>query len=167
VLSGRALAALGAIAALPAHAEPRVPELEASVAERLARSDFAFVWDLDAGTIGRGDPNRAFRTLHDGLMFAVTEGRHGIQPGTPATVTLDRLPRVSGWDEAYGGELRSRQTALDGSPLVVHVEVMRRDCDKGRTQVFYALSLEPRTSDNWTELRKAGSRLFCDVERSK
>jgi len=159
-------AALLAIA-LAAGAEPRIPELEAGLAERIAHSDFVFVWDLGADTVGRGDAYRAYRTIHDGLMFAVTEGRHWIEPGTPATVKLDRLPRVAGWDEAYAGQLRSRETALDGSPLVVHVEVTRRDCAKDRTQIFFALSLEPRTSDNWTDLRKARGSLFCDVARSR
>jgi hypothetical protein len=166
VLKRGAILALLAIA-LGAGAEPRIPELESGLAERLARSDFVFVWDLGADTVGRGDANRAYRTIHDGLMFAVTEGRHWIEPGTPATVKLDPLPRVAGWDEVYAGELRSRQTALDGSALVVHVEVTRRDCDKQRTQFFFALSLEPRTSDNWAELRKARGSLFCDVARSR
>ena len=105
-----ALAALFGIA-LAAGAEPRIPELETGLAERIARSDFVFVWDLDSDTVGRGDAYRAYRTIHDGLMFAVTEGRHWIEPGTPATVKLDRLPRVAGWDEVYAGELRSRETA--------------------------------------------------------
>lgn len=163
----RGIAALAALAALAASAEPRLPELESDLAGKLARSDFVFVWDIDSDTIGRGDPYRSYRTLHDGLMFAVTEGRHWIAPGTPATVKLDPLPRVPGWDEAYGGELRSRQTAIDGSPVVVHVEIVKRFCDKDRSQVFYALSLEPRTSDNWVDMRKARSRLYCDVARSK
>ena len=161
-----ALAALLGIS-LVAGAEPRIPELEAGLAERIARSDFVFVWDLDSDTVGRGDAYRAYRTIHDGLMFAVTEGRHWIEPGTPATVKLDRLPRVAGWDEVYAGELRSRETALDGSPLVVYVEVTRRDCDRNRTQIFFALSLEPATSENWAELRKARGSLFCDVAKSR
>ena len=163
----RAAAALAAAAALGAFAEPRVPELESGLAERLARSDFVFVWDIDSDTIGRGDQYRTFRTLHDGLMYAVTEGRHWIQPGTAAAVKLDPLPRVPGWDEAYGGELRSRETALDGSPLIVYVEIVKRFCDKDRTQLFYALSLEPRTRDNWPGLRKARANLYCDVTRSR
>lgn len=167
MLRQRLLAAAAAAAAALAFAEPRIPELESELAERLARSDFAFVWDIDTDTIGRGDAYRAYRTLHDGLMFAVTEGRHWIEPGTPATVKLDPLPRLSGWDERFGGELRSRQTALDGSPLVVYVEILRRFCDKGRTQVFYALSLEPRSADNWVALRKASSGLYCDVTRNR
>ena len=162
-----ALAVLAAALAFAALAEPRLPELESGLAERLARSDFVFVWDIDSDTIGRGDAYRAYRTLHDGLMFAVTEGRHWIEPGTPATVKLEPLPRLTGWDERLGGELRSRQTAIDGSPLVVYVEILKRFCDKDRTQVFYALSLEPRTSDNWVSLRKASSALYCDVTRSK
>ena len=64
-----ALAALLGIS-LAAGAEPRIPELEAGLAERIARSDFVFVWDLDSDTVGRGDAYRAYRTIHDGLMFA-------------------------------------------------------------------------------------------------
>ena len=127
MLRGRAIVALLAAAAiLRAAAEPRIPELEDTLAERIARSDFVFVWDLDSDTIGRGDQYRAFRTIRDGLMFAVTEGRHWIEPGTPAVVTLNRLPPVTGWDEAYTGQLRSRETALDAAALVVHVEVTKR-----------------------------------------
>ena len=170
MLTRRLLAALAAAAAalaFAALAEPRIPQLESGLAERLARSDFVFVWDIDSDTIGRGDAYRSYRTLHDGLMFAVTEGRHWIVPGTPATVKLEPLPHVNGWDERFGGELRSRQTALDGSPLVIYVEILKRFCDKDRTQVFYALSLAPRSRDNWVGLRKASSSLYCDVTRSR
>ena len=161
------LAALAAAGVLGAAAEPRIPDLEANLAERIAHSDFVFMWDIDSDTIGRGDKYRTFRTIHDGLIFAVTEGRHWIAPGTPATVTLDPMPPITGWDEAFSGQLRSRETALDGSPLVVHVEITKRFCDKDRSQVFYALSLEPRDAPNWEELRNARRKLFCDVSRSK
>ena len=55
VLRRRLLAAAAAALASAVSAEPRIPDLESGLAERLARSDFAFVWDIDSDTIGRGD----------------------------------------------------------------------------------------------------------------
>src|SRR6185369_3329915 len=44
------LAALAAAAVLGAAAEPRIPDLEANLAERIAHSDFVFMWDIDSDT---------------------------------------------------------------------------------------------------------------------
>ena len=51
-----------------------MPELEAKWAADAAHENYLFVWDLDRKTIGQGDPYRTFRTIYDGLMFAVSEG---------------------------------------------------------------------------------------------
>jgi hypothetical protein len=154
--------ALLALVPLSAAAEPRIPGMDAQLEADLARGNFLFVWDLDRRTLGRGDPYRTLRTYYDGLMYALTEGRRLIEPGTPATLKLDPMPAVKGWDEAYIGTLNSTETYLDGAPVTMHAEVTRRDCDRSRSQVFFALSLKPRTDPEWNEMRKSRARISCD-----
>ena len=154
------------LALAPAAAEPRIPGMDAQLEASLARGNFLFVWDLDRNTIGRGDPYRTLRTYYDGLMYALTESRRLIEPGTPATLKLDPLPAVQGWDEAYAGELSSHETYLEGAPVVMHAEVTRRDCDRNRSQVFFVLSLKPRDHPEWQEMRRIRSRISCDKSKS-
>ncbi len=151
-----------ALALLPAAAEPRIPGMDAKLEADMARADYLFVWDLDAATLGRGDAYRTLRTYYDGLMFALTEARRLIEPGTPATLNLDPLPAVRGWDEAYAGRLASRETYLEGDPVVLHAEITRRDCDRKRVQVFFALSRQPRDDPAWNEMRRMRDTVGCD-----
>ncbi|HEX4334154.1 MAG TPA: hypothetical protein VH040_18595 [Usitatibacter sp.] len=162
----RAAASLLALAMLGARAEPRIPGMDAALEERLARGDYVFVWDLDMETIGRGDPYRTASTYYDGLMYAVTEARRLIEPGTPARLQLHPAAHVRGWDEAYVGTLASRQTYLDGKPIVLHAEVYRRDCDSHRAQVFFAVSLKAPAGPAWDAMRQARDRLSCDPAKN-
>jgi hypothetical protein len=155
---------LGAL--LPAAAEPRLPELEAQWAADAAHENYLFVWVIDIKTIGRGDPYRYFRTLYDGLMFAVSGPRRLIAPGTPATLKLDPMARVAGWDEAYSGRLVSHETYLKADPVVVHAEITRRDCDRNRAQVFFALSLAPRDDPGWKAMRFIRDGISCDKSKN-
>lgn len=150
-----------ACACLGAAAEPRVAGMDSELERWLARGDYLFVWDIDRGTVGRGDPYRTMRTYFDALMYAVTEGRRLIEPGTPATLRLDPLPAIKGWDEAYAGRLESRETYLDDDPVTLHAEIVRRDCGNKRAQVFFALSVKPRTDSDWKEMRAARDRIRC------
>jgi len=152
-----ALAAL----ALDASALPELRELEAKWAAEAARDEYAFVWELDIDTIGRGDPYRLYRTIYDGLMYAVTDARQWIQPGTPTAVKLERIERVSGWDIAYRGKISTRETYLSSEPVTLYAEVTRRDCDKDRAQVFFAMSLEPPDAAEWDEMRRMRDRVRC------
>ena len=95
-------------------------------------------------------------------MFALTEARRLIEPGTPATLKLDPLPAVRGWDEAYAGRLASRETYLEGDPVVLHAEITRRDCDRKRSQVFFVLSRQPRDDPAWNEMRRMRDTVGCD-----
>lgn len=158
----RAAASLFALAMLGVGAEPRIPGMDAALEARLARGDYVFVWDLDMETIGRGDPYRTGRTYYDGLMYAVTEARRLIEPGTPARLKLRPAAHVRGWDEAYVGTLASRQTYIDGKPIVLHAEVTRRDCDSHRAQVFFAISLKDREGPAWEAMRKVRETIACD-----
>jgi len=162
----RAAVPLLALAVLGARAEPRIPGMDAALEARLARGDYVFVWDLDMGTIGRGDPYRTAATYYDGLMYAVTEARRLIEPGTPAHLELKPAPAADGWDEAYVGTLASRETYLDGKPIVLNAEVARRDCTAHRAQVFFALSLEPRGALVWKALRQVRDHISCDPEKN-
>jgi hypothetical protein len=161
------LAVLAAALALPgARAEPRIPGMDAELEASMARGDYVFVWDLDMKTIGRGDPYRTARTYYDGLMYALTEARRLIEPGTPAHLELHPAPPVSGWDESYAGMLASRETYLDAEPVVLHAEVTRRDCDTHRAQVFFAISLKPRDHPAWQAMRRARAATSCDPARN-
>ena len=155
------------LAQLPAAAEPRIPGMDAQLEADMARADYLFVWDLDINTLGRGDSYRMSRTYYDGLMFALTEGRRLIEPGTPAKVKLDPMPAVRGWDEAYAGRLVSHETSLEGEPLVMHAEITRRDCDRKRSQVFFALSRQPRDDPAWKEMRKIRDAIGCDKSATR
>ena len=159
-------AALLALAPISAAAEPRVPGMDSQLEADLARGNFLFVWDLDRRTLGRGDPYRTLRTYYDGLMYALTEGRRLIEPGTPATLKLDPMPPVKGWEEAYTGTLHSTETYLEGVPVTLHAEVTRRDCDRSRSQVFFALSMKPRDHPEWNEMRKSRDRISCEIAKN-
>ena len=158
----RAAAPLFALAVLGAHAEPRIPGMDVALEADLARGDYVFVWDLDIATIGRGDPYRTGRTYYDGLMYALTEARRLIEPGTAASLRLEPGPKVRGWDEAYTGTLASTQTYIDDEPVMMQVEITRRECASNRAQVFYALSLKPRDTPAWDAMRKARDHVACD-----
>lgn len=161
------LAVLAAALALTAaHAEPRIPGMDAALDASIAREDYVFVWDIDVNTIGRGDPYRIAVTYYDGLMYALTEARHLIEPGTPAKLQLDPAPDVPNWDQSFAGTLSSRQTYVDGKPVVLHAEITRRDCDAHRVQVFFALSLKPRDRPEWQALRKARAAISCDPAKN-
>jgi hypothetical protein len=147
-------------------AEPRIAGMDAQLEADLARANYLFVWDIDMATIGRGDPYRAWRTYYDGLMYAVTESRRLIEPGTPALVNLAPMAAVKGWDEAYSGTLVSRETYLDGEPVVMHAEITRRDCDRKRAQLFFALSYAPRDDAQWVEMRKTRAGISCDKSKN-
>lgn len=162
----RAFLPLLALAVCGVRAEPRIPGMDAALEARLARGDYAFVWDLDIATLGRGDPYRTARTYYDGLMYAVTQSRRLVEPGTPARLDLDPAPKVHGWDEAFTGTLASRQTYIDGKPIVLHAEITRRECSTNRAQVFYALSLKPREASSWKALRKARDGISCDPAKN-
>jgi len=153
-------------ALLPAAAEPRLPELEAKWAADAAHEDYLFVWDIDRNTIGRGDPYRTFRTIYDGLMFALSDARRMIAPGTPTVVNLDPIKHVDGWDEAYAARVASRETYLEGDPVVVHAEITRRDCSRNRVQVFYLLSLSPREEEVWKDMRRIRATISCDKSKN-
>ena len=158
-----ALAAAALAFAAGVAAEPRIPELDAQLEEWLARGDYVFVWELERGTLGRGDPYRVMRTYYDGLMHALTEARRLIEPGTPAILDVDPMPVPGDWQEAYAGTLRSRETYLEGDAVVVNVEITRRDCDRARSQVFYLLSWKPRDHRDWDEMRTARGRITCNA----
>jgi hypothetical protein len=147
--------------ACAAFAEPRVPRLDADLEKRLARGDYVYVWDLERGTLGRGDPYRVMRTYYDGLIYALTEERRFIEPGTPAVLHLDPMPTPPGWHEAYAGTLTSRETYLEGDPVTLNAEITRRDCNPARSQVFYVVSSKPRDDPGWAELREARNRITC------
>ena len=147
-------------------AEPRIAGMDAQLEASLARSDYLFVWDIDRSTLGRGDPYRAWHTYYHGLMYALSEARRLIEPGTPASLNLQPMAAVKGWDEAYSGTLASRETYLEGAPLTMHAEVTRRDCDRKRAQLFFALSYAPPESPAWDEMRKARARISCDKSRN-
>lgn len=142
-------------------AEPRIPQLEADLEKWLARGDYVYTWDLERGTLGRGDPYRVMRTYYDGLMYALTEARRFIEPGTPAVLHLEPMPVPRGWHEAYAGTLRSHETYLEGDPVTLHAEITRRDCNSARSQVFYVVSTKPRDHPDWGEMRRARSALAC------
>src|SRR4051794_858735 len=103
-----------AIAALApaAGAQPQLRELERKWETQAAREDYVFLWDIDSDTIGRGDPYRTFRTIYDGLLYALTESRRWIEPGTPTAVQLERIARPPEWDEAYVGKVSTSETYL-------------------------------------------------------
>jgi hypothetical protein len=157
----RLILVLAALAALPLRAEPRIPGMDTQLEAELARGNYMFVWDIDRRTIGRGDPYRTLRTYYDGLMYALTEARRLIEPGTPARLKLDPMPLVKDWEEAYAGTLSSHETYLEGAPVTLHAEVTRRDCDRNRSQVFFAVSLKPRDDPEWTAMRKARDGIRC------
>jgi hypothetical protein len=144
-----------------AWAQPELRELEVKWETEAARKDYVFLWDIDSDTIGRGDPYRNYRTIYDGLMYALTESRRWVEPGTPTAVKLERVARVPGWDESYVGQISTRETYLSGEPVILHAEVLRRDCDKDRVQVLYTISLSPPDSDGWKEMRQARNELKC------
>ena len=149
-----------------AFAEPRIAAMDAQLEAGLARADFLFVWDLDMATIGRGDPHRTWSTYYEGLMYAVTEARRLIEPGTPALVSLEPMAAVKDWDEAYSATLVSRETHLDGAPVVMHAEITRRDCDRKRAQLFFALSFVPRNDAHWDGLRRTRAAIACDKSKN-
>jgi hypothetical protein len=160
--SYRRLAATAATCmAMAAAAEPRIPDMDAALEAWLARGDYVFVWDLDRSTLGRGDPYRVMRTYYDGLMYAVSEERRLIEPGTPAVLDIKPMDRPPDWDEAYAGTLRSRETYLQGDAVEANVEITRRDCTRTRSQVFYLLSWKPRAHRDWTELRDIRATVTC------
>jgi hypothetical protein len=99
-------------------------------------------------------------------MYAVTEARRLIEPGTPALVNLEPMAAVKDWEEAYSATLVSRETYLDGAPVVMHVEITRRDCDRKRAQLFFALSHVPRGDAHWDELRKTRAGISCDKSKN-
>lgn len=162
----RVAASLFALALIGVRAEPRIPGMDAALETRLARGDYMFVWDLDMETIGRGDPYRTGRTYYDGLMYAVTEARRLIEPGTPARLKLHPAAHVHGWDEAYVGTLASRQTYLDGKPIVLHAEITRRDCNSHRAQVFFVVSLKDPEGPAWDAMRKVRDGISCDPAKN-
>ena len=147
-------------------AEPRVAGMDAELEANLARSNYLFVWDLDIKTIGRGDPYRTWHTYYDGLMYALSEERRLIEPGTPARLNLQPMASVKGWDEAYSGTIASHETYLEGAPLVMHTEITRRDCDRRRTQLFFAVSYAPPDSPEWDEMRKTRDGISCDKSKN-
>jgi hypothetical protein len=162
----RVASCLIACTAFAAAAEPRVPGMDAALESSLARGNYLFVWDLDRATVGRGDPYRTLRTYYDGLMYAVTEARRLVEPGTPAQLHLDPMTPVRGWDEAYAGTFSSRETYLGGDPLVLHAEITRRDCGSKRAQVFFVLSYSPRDDSEWKTMRQIRDTISCDVSKN-
>ncbi|HUQ27120.1 MAG TPA: hypothetical protein VM051_00915 [Usitatibacter sp.] len=158
------LAAAALLCAAPAAwAEPRIPALDSELERWLARGDYVFVWDIDRPTLGRGDPYRVMRTYYDGLMYALTEGRRFIEPGTPAILDMKAMPAPRDWEEAYAGTVRSRETYLGGDVVTLNAEITRRDCTRSRSQVFYLLSPKPRDHADWDEMRKGRDRIPCEL----
>ena len=76
------------------------------------------------------------------------------------------MAAVTAWDEAYSGTLTSRETYLAGAPVVMHAEITRRDCDRKRAQVFFALSYAPRESAEWNQMRKTRAGISCDKSKN-
>jgi hypothetical protein len=147
-------------------AEPRIAGMDAQLEADLARGNYLFVWDLDMATIGRGDPYRTWRTYYDGLMYALSEARRLIEPGTPARLDLQPMAGVKGWDEAYSGTLASRETYLEGAPVLMYTEITRRDCDRKRVQLFFAISYSPPDSAEWDGMRKTRDAISCDKSKN-
>jgi len=157
----RLAAAVLLCVASAARAEPRIPALDSELERWLARGDYVFVWDIDRATLGKGDPYRVMRTYYDGLMFAITEGRRFIEPGTPAVVDIRPGKASSQWDDAYVGTVRSRETYLGGEAVTLNAEILRRDCTRTRSQVFYLLSTKPRDHPDWEEMRNSRAQVSC------
>lgn len=156
------LAAAALVCLAPAvQAEPRIPAMDSQLERWLARGDYVFVWDIDRATLGKGDPYRVMRTYYDGLMYALTEARRYIEPGTPAILDMKIAPAPPQWDEAYVGTVRSQETYLGGDPVTLNAEITRRDCTRSRSQVFYLLSAKPREHRDWEEMRKGRATASC------
>jgi hypothetical protein len=150
-----------------AWAEPRIAVLDSELERFLARGDYVFIWDLDRTTLGRGDPYRVMRTYYDGLMYALTEARRFIEPGTPAMLDIDPIDPPLDWQEAYAGTLRTRGPSLQGDDVNVNVEVARRDCDRSRSQVFYMVSWKPPTHSDWNDMHAVRDRMSCDPGKTE
>jgi hypothetical protein len=144
-----------------AWAEPRIPVLDAQLERFIARGDYVFVWDLDRGTLGRGDSYRVMRTYYDGLMYALTEARRFIEPGTPALLDVDPVDPPADWQEAFAGTLRTREPSLQGDEVNLNIEITRRDCDRARSQVFYLVSWKPFQHSDWRYMRGVRERITC------
>ena len=52
------------------------------------------------------------------------------------------------------GTLVSRETYLKGEPVVLHAEITRRDCERKRAQLIFALSYAPRDAAECQEMRR-------------
>ena len=60
----------------------------------------------------------------------------------------------------------SRETYLKGDPTVLHAEITRRDCDRKRAQLFFALSYAPRDGAEWQEMRRTRAGISCDKSKN-
>ncbi|HXN16254.1 MAG TPA: hypothetical protein VN878_07735 [Usitatibacter sp.] len=127
---------------------------------------YLFVWDLSRATLGRDSPDHALRTYYRGLMFALIEGRAMVTRDTPAAVKLAPMAAVTGWSEAYTGTLRTWITSPSGAALALNAEITRRDCDRNRSQVFFALSTAPPEDALWDKLRATRALISCDKSRN-
>ena len=125
---------------------------------------YVFAWDVKAKPVAPEDVEDYLETYFDGLMKNVARGRKlEIEPPRTAAA-LHPMTAVEGWTQAFGAEVRTWNAVSKGEPLVLNIEVTKRNCPEGRMLIFFALSKATRDQPVWASLREARNKASCARE---
>ena len=122
---------------------------------------YVFVWDVKTSPLGVPELERDLIAYFDGLMNGVAESRKLTKRGSPTKAAFDGSAPVAGWTQAYAGVLRTWNAFADGAPLVLEMEITKRNCSNGRMQAFFMLSKAQRTDAIWDTMRAARGATVC------
>ena len=125
---------------------------------------YVFLWDVK--TVA--GPSQAVHGLEfalgayfDGLMETAATARKLDTRGARSVVNFHPMREVKGWNDSHAGEIHTWNAFGKAEPLVLNVEVTKRECPGGRTQVFFAISKAARSHALWGDLRKAREATNC------
>jgi hypothetical protein len=125
---------------------------------------YVFLWDVKSVP----GPSQAVHGLEfalgvyfDGLMETAAATRKLEARGARTVVNFHPMREVKGWNESHAGAIHTWNAFGEAEPLVLNVEVTKRECPAGRTQVFFAISKAARGDALWNDLRKAREATTC------
>ena len=127
---------------------------------------YVFLWDVKSVAGPSQEVHGlefALGVYFDGLMETAAAARKLESRGARTVVNFHPMRAVKGWSDAHAGEIHTWNAFGKAEPLVLEVEVTKRECPAGRTQIFYAVSKAQRSHALWADLRKAREATPCSA----
>jgi hypothetical protein len=122
---------------------------------------YVFLWELKAKPVTTEDLEDYLETYFSGLMKGVAPARDLEAPKTATAVSLHPMTAIAGWAQSYGAQVRTWNAFSKAEPLLLHGEIVQRECPGGSMQILFAFSKAPSDRPIWKSLRGVREATQC------